>query len=80
MSIPQWTSVLTGLAAAICWGVSAFVKIPRLMETKLNGKDSLTSIMQRQSFWSAIAAGLTAASVLAQAWANSVAAQSGPPA
>ena len=61
--------VIAGLAfvAAVFWFWSAIVRIPNLLETRLEGPGSITEIMKKQSRLSAIAAVFAGLSVIAAA-------------
>lgn len=63
----NWTTVVAGLLAAICWLWSALVRVSNFVDTTANEPGSILWIIKRQSRLSAIAAILTAISVLAQA-------------
>jgi hypothetical protein len=63
----NWTTVVTGLLAAIAWLWSARVPVPNFVDTTANEPGSILWIIKRQSRLSAIAAVLTAITVLAQA-------------
>ena len=63
----NWTTVVTGLLAAAFWLWSALVRVPDYVDTTAAQPGSILWIIKRQSRLSAIAAVLTAISVLAQA-------------
>jgi hypothetical protein len=64
----DWINLISAALAAIFWLLSALVRVPDLMETKLSGEGSITHIMQKQSALSATAAVFAAVSVAAQIW------------
>ena len=63
----NWITVVAGLSAAGFWLWSALVRVPDHVETIVNEPGSIPWIIRRQSRLSAVAAILTAISVLAQA-------------
>ncbi len=64
----DWIIIVSAALAAVFWLLSALIKIPDLLDTRLSGEDSITGIMRKQSALSAIAAIFAAISVAAQAW------------
>jgi hypothetical protein len=63
----QVASILVAWLAAFAWLWSAFIPMPNLFKTKGESQDSSTTIMYKQSLFSAIAALLTSASIVLQA-------------
>ena len=69
----QIISIVFAFLAAGFWGVSAFIPVPDLMDTKLSGEGSITSIMRKQARFSALGAGSAAISAALQgaiAWVS----------
>jgi len=66
--VADWINIAAAAFAALFWLLSALVRVPDLLETKLSGEGSVTGIMRKQSALSAIAAVFAAISVAAQIW------------
>ncbi|MGE4431558.1 MAG: hypothetical protein AB7E05_12530 [Sphingobium sp.] len=62
----QIASAILAFSAAGFWAASALISVPDLMQTKLSGEGSITSIMKKQAHLSALGAGAAALSALLQ--------------
>jgi hypothetical protein len=64
--LANWMAMGLGIVAAGFWLWSASVRVPDYVDTTANEQGSIIAILKRQSRLSAVAAILTAISVLAQ--------------